>query len=363
MHNALAATGRAIVFSICEWGVQDPARWPASAVGNSWRISNDIGPPASWDSIFRIINQLVPITQFAAPGGWNDLDILEVGNSGLTVDEQQTHFAFWAAAKSPLIISTDLSNPSAETLSILQNIRIIALNQDPLGKSIAFKRRYTNDNDVWAGPLSDGSTVAVIINWQDASRSLTFNLADVGFSSATATDLITGLSLGTLTTSYTTTVAAHGCLVLKLAAGVPAAAPSFTFYSAAAPSNTFAGGAGTRAVNSITVVGYIGNGGTLTINGVDGGTTGGTKTLSLDYINGDVAFTNTACSNCRNAFISVNGGPAVQVQMPLSAQSWDILYSGYLVSLSGFQPGTTNVIQISNPSAYTPDFYQIGVSV
>ena len=172
---------------------------------------------------------------------------------------------------------------------------------------------------------------------------------------------------------------------MNLASGVPAAAPSFTFYSAAASSNTIAGGSTTRAVNSITVVGNIGNGGTLTINGVDGGTTGGTKTLSLDYINGDVAFTNTDCSNCRNAFISVNGGSAVQVQMPISAQvnplslsllssgdlrihhthqqSWDILYSGYLVSLSGFQPGQTNTIQISNPNAYTPDFYQIGVSI
>ncbi|KAJ7250019.1 glycoside hydrolase [Mycena haematopus] len=201
MRDALAASGRPILFSACEWGVQDPARWPASTVANSWRISNDIGPPASWDNLFRIINQLVPITQFAGPGGFNDLDMLEVGNSGLTADEQQTHFAFWAAAKSPLIISTDLTVASAQTLNILKNTRIIALNQDALGKSIGFERRYTNDHDVWSGPLADGSTVAVVINWQNASRSLTFNLADVGLSSATATDLITGASLGKLTTS------------------------------------------------------------------------------------------------------------------------------------------------------------------
>ncbi|KAJ7643727.1 glycoside hydrolase superfamily [Roridomyces roridus] len=181
---------RPILFSACEWGVQDPARWPASTVANSWRIANDIGPPASWDNLFRIINQLVPITQFAGPGGFNDLDLLEVGNTGLTAAEQQTHSAFWAAAKSPLFISTDLTDPSAQTLSILQNQRIIAVNQDSLEKSIAFKRRYTNDNDVWAGPLSDGSTVVVVINWQNSTRNLTLALADVGFSSATATDLI-----------------------------------------------------------------------------------------------------------------------------------------------------------------------------
>ncbi|KAJ7274098.1 glycoside hydrolase family 27 protein [Mycena rebaudengoi] len=348
MRDALAATGRPILFSACEWGVQDPARWPASAVANSWRISNDIGPPASWDNLFRIMNQVVPVTQFAGPGAFNDLDMLEVGNTGLTATEQQTHFAFWAAVKSPLIVSTDLTKISAQALAILKNTRIIAVNQDALGKSVAFKRRYTNDHDVWSGPLADGSTVAVVINWQNSSRSVTFNLADVGFSSATATDLISGASLGKLTTSSQAEVAVT--------------APTFTFY--AATSGTLAGGAAARVVNSnVTVVGFVGNGGTLTLSGVDGGTAGGTKLLAFDYINGDFVFSNTACSNCRNTFVSVNGGTAVQVQMPISGQSWDILLSGYLVSLPGFKAGKTNTITLSNPSAFAPDFYRVGVAV
>ncbi|EGN98593.1 glycoside hydrolase family 27 protein [Serpula lacrymans var. lacrymans S7.3] len=195
MRDALAGTGRPVAFSMCEWGVQDPARW-APAVGNSWRIANDIGPPPSWDNVFRIINQVVPITGFAGPGAWNDLDLLEVGNEGLSVAEQASHFAFWAAAKSPLLVSTDLTSPAESTLTILKNTRIIALNQDPLGTSITFKRRYTNDYDVWAGPLADGSTVAVLLNWQNSSRSLTFDLSDVGFESAEAIDLWTGDNLG-----------------------------------------------------------------------------------------------------------------------------------------------------------------------
>lgn len=88
--------------------------------------SNDID--ASWDNLARIINELVPITRSATPGGWNDLDMLEVGNSGMTIAEQQTHFAFWAAAKSPLMISTDLSSITDEALAILSNEHIIALN-------------------------------------------------------------------------------------------------------------------------------------------------------------------------------------------------------------------------------------------
>ncbi|KAH7906759.1 glycoside hydrolase family 27 protein [Hygrophoropsis aurantiaca] len=360
MRDALAMTGRPVVFSICEWGVQDPARW-APSVGNSWRISNDIGPPPSWDNVFRILNQIVPVSGFAGPGAWNDLDLLEVGNIGLTIDEQESHFAFWAAAKSPLLVSTDLTNPTETTLSILKNERIIALNQDPLGKSIGFRRRYTNDNDVWAGPLADGSTVAVVINWQNNSRALTLELADVGLTSAQVTDLWTGYYVGEITEQYTATVAAHGSLVLKLSNSVPAPAPTFTTYPAASSSNVIAGGAATRTVNSTdTVVGYIGMGGTLTFTGVAGGS-GGTKLVSIDYINADYTFTNTDCSNCRNAYVSVNGGEAVQVQMPLSGQSWDILYSGYLVSLTGFSAGNNNTITFANPDAWAPDMYSIGI--
>ncbi|KAF9493628.1 glycoside hydrolase family 27 protein [Pleurotus eryngii] len=363
MRDALARTGRPIVFSICEWGVQDPARWPASAVGNSWRISNDIGPPASWDNLFRIINQLVPFTGFAGPGAWNDLDMLEVGNTGLTVAEQQTHFAFWAAAKSPLIISTDLSKVSQDALSILTNKRIISLNQDSLGKSISFKRRYTNDHDVWAGPLSDGSIVAVFINWQNNARSLNVSLSDIGFSAATVVDLISGASRGRVINSFTATVAAHGIVVVKVTDGVPVIAPSFAIYQAA--SGVLSGGASVRTVNStVSVVGFVGNGGTLLLPNVDGGVSGGTKLLAIDYINADFVFSNTDCSNCRNALISVNGGTPVTAQMPISGQqSWDILFSGYLVSASGFRPGKTNTIQISNPSAWTPDLVRIGVSI
>lgn len=361
MRDGLLATKRPIVYSVCNWGVQDPARWPGTGTGNSWRISNDIGPPVNWDQLIRIINQVVPITQFAQPGGWNDLDMLEVGNSGLTFAEQQTHFAFWAAVKSPLILSTNLNTISSQVLDLVKNPRLIAVNQDSLGKSVAFKRRYTNDHDVWSGPLSDGSTVVVVINWQNSQRSLTLNLDDVGIASANGQDLLSGANLGELRNTYTSTVAAHGCIVLKLTNAVSSGGHSFTYYNAA--SGTISGGANTRSVAGVTVVGYVGNGGTITLNNVDGGSNGGTKLLSFDYINGDHTFSNSAtCSNCRYAYVSVNGGTAVQMNMPISAQSWDILLSGYTVSVSGFKAGRTNTITISNPSGFAPDFYRVGVA-
>ncbi|KAK7018036.1 hypothetical protein VNI00_018432 [Paramarasmius palmivorus] len=364
MRDSLAATGRTILYSACEWGLQDPARWPGITVANSWRMSNDIGPPATWDNLFRIINQVVPITGFTGPGGFNDLDMLYVGNSGLTAAEQQTHFSFWAAAKSPLFIGIDITRPESEiadALEILKNERVIAVNQDSLGKSISFKRRYTNDSDIWAGPLSDGSTVVLIINLQTSSRMVTLNLADVGFSSANAQDLVTGNDLGRLTDIYATTLAGHGSMLLKLSSGSTVSPPDFTFYPAS--SGTLSGGANTRDVNGTTIVGFIGNGGKLTLDNLDGGSSGGTKLLAIDYINAEWTMSNTACSNCRQAMLRVNGGEEVRVQMPLSGQSWDIVFQGYLVSVPGFRAGKTNTLEIYNPSAYTPDFVRVGIAV
>ncbi|VDC05255.1 unnamed protein product [Peniophora sp. CBMAI 1063] len=363
MRDALASTGVDIAYSLCEWGLQDPARWPGTVYGNSWRMSNDIAD--SWNDVVRIINELVPIAGLAAPGGFNDMDLLEVGNSGMTSDEQTAHFTFWAAAKSPLFISTDLSSISSTALALLKNKNIIALNQDSLGKSITFKRRYTSVSDVWSGPLSDGSTAVVVLNWKKAQSSLTLDLADVGFSSASATNLLTGTSLGTLSNTYTATVSAHGVLALKLSNTKAASARTFTYYNAASSSSTLTGTAATRAVNSsVSVVGFIGqNAGTLTINGIDGGS-GGSKLVSVDYINADWTMTNTACPNCRVAYLSVNGGTPVAVEMPLSGMTWDLVFQGYLVELSGFKTGKSNTITISNPtSAYAPDMYRVGVQV
>lgn len=113
-------------------------------------------------------------------------------------------------------------------------------------------------------------------------------------------------------------MAAHGSVVLKLSNGVAATAPAFTYY--AASSGTLAGGANTRSVNGSTIVGNVGNGGTLTLNNINGGTAGGTKLVSFDYINADFVISNTACSNCRNAVVSVNGGAGVTVNLPISGQ-------------------------------------------
>jgi len=130
MRDALNASGRAIFFSMCEWGVQQPGYW-APNVGNSWRTTPDIKD--FWLSMQFNLGLTEPSYLFAGPGGWNDPDMLEVGNGGMSNDEYTAHFSLWSVVKAPLLIGCDLGAMSADTLAILKNEEVIALNQDPLG--------------------------------------------------------------------------------------------------------------------------------------------------------------------------------------------------------------------------------------
>ncbi|KAJ5301527.1 hypothetical protein N7508_006390 [Penicillium antarcticum] len=219
MSDALAAQSRKVLFQICEWGLDFPALW-APSLGHTWRIGNDIIP--AWRSIFRTLNQAVPQTSFAGRGQWPDLDMLEVGNSIFTTPEEQTHFSMWAILKSPLVIGAalkdDLTEISEASLSILSNKDVIAFNQDSLGQSASLRRRWTEQEyEVWSGPLSEGRTVVALINWADEARNLTLNLPDVGLQSAgTVKNIWKGKTSSNVKTSYTSSVEAHGVMLLEL---------------------------------------------------------------------------------------------------------------------------------------------------
>jgi alpha-galactosidase len=207
MTEAILATGRPMVFQICDWGVDFPSAW-APALGNSWRIANDIIP--AYQTIPRILNQAVPQTS------------LEVGNNVFTNAEEQTHFSLWAIVKSPLVIGAALKDAytsiSAASLAILKNTDVISYNQDSLGAAASFRRRWTDEGyEVWAGPLSGGRTVVAVINLNDVARSLTLDLPDVGLQTARIVrDVWNEFTTTSVVTSYTGTVQAHGTLLLEL---------------------------------------------------------------------------------------------------------------------------------------------------
>lgn len=125
MRDALNATGRPIFYSLCQWGEEESWRW-APETANSWRTTQDIFD--GWASIEYNFRENQMHFERSGPGGWNDPDMLEVGNGGLTHDEEKTHFAMWALAKAPLIMGCDLTAVSQESLDILTNTDLIAVN-------------------------------------------------------------------------------------------------------------------------------------------------------------------------------------------------------------------------------------------
>ncbi|KAJ6111464.1 hypothetical protein N7523_007525 [Penicillium sp. IBT 18751x] len=218
MTNALSEH-RPVLFQICEWGVDFPALW-APSLGHTWRIGNDIIP--AWRAIFRTLNQAVPNTPFAGPGQWPDLDMLEIGTNVLTTAEEQTHFSMWAILKSPLTIGgalkDDWTSIGEASLAVLKNEAVVAFNQDALGVSANLRRRWSDEGyDVWSGELEGGRTVAALINWNDVERELTLDLPDVGIQYAgTVKDIWADKTLNGVRTSYTSTIAPHGVMLLEL---------------------------------------------------------------------------------------------------------------------------------------------------
>ncbi|KAM0875789.1 hypothetical protein ACQ4PT_036565 [Festuca glaucescens] len=178
MSHALRNSGRSIFYSLCEWGYMDVATWGGS-YGNSWRTTGDIND--TWTSILNNIDQNDAYAKYAKPGGWNDPDMLEVGNGGLTHDEYIVHFSLWAIAKAPLIIGCDVTGISKDTLGILSNPEVIAINQDRLGIQGRRVRKYDDEIEVWAGRLSGHRKAVLLLNRGATSRrSITATWADVG---------------------------------------------------------------------------------------------------------------------------------------------------------------------------------------
>ncbi|KAL4483250.1 hypothetical protein ABPG74_019276 [Tetrahymena malaccensis] len=212
MRDALNSTGRPIYFSMCEWGQYDPATW-APEVGNSWRTTGDISD--NYDSFLSILEQQVGLEKYAHRGAWNDPDMLEVGNGGMTTHEYEAHFALWALLKAPLLIGCDVNNMSADTLRILSNKEIIAINQDPLG--IQGRRVLKTDQyQLWVGTIVDGIAV-ILFNTSSQDSNLSFTFEQIGITGqAIIRDLYKHEDLGKFPNSFSTNVPTHGVAVLKV---------------------------------------------------------------------------------------------------------------------------------------------------
>ncbi|WP_433182763.1 NPCBM/NEW2 domain-containing protein [Actinoallomurus sp. CA-150999] len=216
MRDALAATGRPILFSMCEWGENKPWTW-AKDVGNSWRTTGDISD--SYSSMLSIVHQNMALASYAGPGHWNDPDMLEVGNGGMTDIEYRSHFSLWSVMAAPLLIGSDLRKASAATMKILTNREVIAVDQDPLGVQGA-PIGTDGGRDVFVKPLKNGDRAVALFNESDAPQRIGTSATAVGLPAApgyTVRDLwahTTRETAGTLAA----TVPAHGTVLLRVSA-------------------------------------------------------------------------------------------------------------------------------------------------
>ena len=190
MSRALNATGRPIVFAMCEWGDEDPARW-GGAVANAWRTTGDISD--HWWAMVELADLTALWFDYAGPGGWNDPDMLEVGNGGMTTAEYRSHISIWALMKAPLIIGTDLRNATAETLTLLTNRHVIRINQDALGVAGRLvEERPPNPSalQAWAAPLSGGRVAVALWNRGEAAADILVRFVNLQLGPATTADVI-----------------------------------------------------------------------------------------------------------------------------------------------------------------------------
>ena len=228
MREALKASGRPIVFSICEWGKSHPWLW-AGPVGNLWRTTDDIndrwGGKEKWPhggccsyGMLAILDEQVGLASYAGPGHWNDPDMLEVGNGGMTDTEYRSHFSLWCLLAAPLMAGNDIRSMSAATKEILTNKEVIAVNQDALGME-GTRVAKNGDAEVWSKQLADGSRAVILFNRSGSEAQMTVTWEQLGYPghiSAAVRDLWAHKDEGKFTGSYSAKVAAHGVAMVTV---------------------------------------------------------------------------------------------------------------------------------------------------
>jgi alpha-galactosidase len=228
MRAALDASGRAIVFSICEWGKNKPWLW-AKNIGNLWRTTGDIKDrwqgKQEWKpgdccnyGMTDILDQQDGLESYAGPGHWNDPDMLEVGNGGMTTAEYRAHFSLWAILAAPLIAGNDLRDMTPEIREILTRKEVIAVNQDAAG--IQGRRvRKNGDLEVWSKPLQDGSRAVVLFNRGTANGEISVAWENLGYPahlSARVRDLWDAKDLGEHGGKFSATVGPHAAVMVTV---------------------------------------------------------------------------------------------------------------------------------------------------
>lgn len=351
--QALVQTGRPIHLELSNsLDVNNGSIWRQYA--NGWRIEGDIEcycsgtsyPLTDWNNVLARFNDAPKWTQFGGPGGWNDLDSLEVGNGtndGMTASQETATMTLWSICCAPLILGVDLAHLNTNDLPMLFNNNVLQIDQNG---SIGAPITYDTTTQVWRAAEADGSYAVAFFNLGSSNINMSVTWAQLGFTNAAEVqDLWAGTDLGCQTNGYSANVLSDGATFYRIAPVFPA----FRFL-ADAPGNVLGGGARLAESPELSAglkIGYVGNGGTLTLNNVMAPTSGAYN-VTFFYENGDPS---------RSADISINGGSATALTFGTSG-AWNSLTSETITVplLAG-----SNSIAISNPTAPAPDFDSVVV--
>jgi alpha-galactosidase len=219
MRDALNATGRPIVLSMCEWGQTKPWQW-AGGVADLWRTGGDIAD--DWHSVLENLNKNLPPAQYSSPGHWNDPDFLRIGNGAMTDTQYRSQFSLWSVMAAPLLIASDLRNASPETLATVTNADVIAVDQDPLGRG----GREVQSSDglhVIVKPLAGGDQAVALFNENDTDATIETNLGAIGFHAGryVVKDLWSKASYVATGGALTASVPGYSTVLLRISAVAP----------------------------------------------------------------------------------------------------------------------------------------------
>jgi alpha-galactosidase len=214
MRDALAKTGRPIVYGLCQYGDDAVWRWGAEAGGNLWRTTGDIND--TYNRMADIGFGQAGLAKFAGPGHWNDPDMLEVGNGGMNTEEYRMHMSLWAILAAPLLAGNDLSSMSPETTAMLTNREVIAIDQDPAGKQ---GDRFSAEGpmEIWVRPLADGAKAIGLFNRHPRPLDMRVDFRELGFKgSIKARDVWKAKDLSPIDGAYQAQVPGHGVILLRV---------------------------------------------------------------------------------------------------------------------------------------------------
>ncbi|MCL6670272.1 alpha-galactosidase D [Streptomyces panaciradicis] len=352
-HRAIATSGRPIHLEV-SWSLDigHAADW--KKYSNGWRIDTDVecycNTLVSWEnSVDDRWDDAPGWTRHAGPGGWNDLDSLDVGNGamdGLTKAERQSYATLWAIAKSPLYTGDDLTRLDSYGLSLLTNKEVIALNQG--GTPPARPITPSDPQQVWAAKNPDGSYTVALFNLADSPAAVSASWASLGFTGKAAVrDLWNHENLGSFKDKVTEALPAHGSRLFTVTPHGTALA--FTGYEAEASGNTLGGNASVADCSACSGGKKVGNlylGGKLTVNDVVV-PKAGTYQVKIAYVSGDA----------RSAAVSVNGGGATHHKFP-STGDWSTVET---VSVPLTLKAGSNTITFDSGNGYAPDIDRIDV--